>query len=83
MLIHPECQRIPRREDGQEESWERCSIHRRQYKNGRLIGDEMNELITFHFEGGRATGLEVRGIAEEKILVRDTGKSAPVAGACH
>lgn len=45
-------------------------FHPRQYKNGALIGDEADELITFHFEGGRATGFEVRGIAEDKVLAR-------------
>jgi hypothetical protein len=42
----------------------------RQYKNGKLIGDEVDELIVFHVEGGRATGFELRGIAEDKVLAR-------------
>lgn len=45
-------------------------FHPRQYKNGKLIGDEMDELIVFHLEGARATGFEVRGIAEVKVLAR-------------
>ena len=52
-------------------------FHPRQYKNGRLIGDEMDELITFHFAGGRATGFEVRGIAEDKVLARAIRVSPP------
>jgi hypothetical protein len=45
-------------------------FHPRQYKNGKLIGDEMDELITFRIENGRATSFEVRGIAEDKVLAR-------------
>jgi hypothetical protein len=48
------------------------SFHPRQYKNGKLVGDEMDELIEFRLEGGRATGFEVRGIAEDKVLARGT-----------
>lgn len=44
------------------------NFHPRQYKHGRLIGDEMDELITFRLEGARATGFELRGIAEDKVL---------------
>jgi hypothetical protein len=47
-------------------------FHPRQYKNGALIGDELDELITFQIEGGRAVGFEVRGKAEEKVLARAT-----------
>jgi len=47
-------------------------FHPRQYKNGALIGDELDEVITFQFESGRATGFEVRGIAEDKVLARAT-----------
>jgi DUF2911 family protein len=45
-------------------------FHPRQYKNGVLIGDELDEVITFSFEGGRAMGFEVHGVAEDKILAR-------------
>jgi len=45
-------------------------FHPRQYKNGKLVGDEMDELIVFRFDGTRATGFEVRGIAEDKVLGR-------------
>jgi hypothetical protein len=45
-------------------------FHPRQYKNGALIGDELDELITFQLEGGRAIGFEVRGKAEDKVLAR-------------
>jgi len=48
------------------------NFHPRQYKNGKLIGDEMDILITFHLEGSRATGFELRGIAEDKVLARAT-----------
>jgi hypothetical protein len=47
-------------------------FHPRQYKHGKLVGDEMDELIEFHLEGGKATGFEVRGIAEDKVLARGT-----------
>ena len=47
-------------------------FHPRQYRNGTLIGDEIDELITFLMANGRATGFEVRGIAEDKILARAT-----------
>ncbi len=52
-------------------------FHPRQYKNGKLIGDEVDELIVFHLEGVRATGFEVRGIAEDKILARGTRVRPP------
>jgi hypothetical protein len=52
-------------------------FHPRQYKNGKLIGDEMDELIVFRLEGARATGFEVRGIAEAKVLARGTRVGAP------
>ncbi|HEY9517789.1 MAG TPA: DUF2911 domain-containing protein [Gemmatimonadales bacterium] len=52
-------------------------FHPRQYKNGRLIGDEMDELITFRLEGARAIGFELRGIAEDKVLARATRVSRP------
>lgn len=45
-------------------------FHPRQYKNGTLIGDELDEIITFSFEGGRVTGFQVRGVAEDRILAR-------------
>jgi hypothetical protein len=55
----------------------RDNFHPRQYKNGKLIGDEMDELITFHLEGDRATGFKLRGIAEDKVLARATRISPP------
>jgi hypothetical protein len=45
-------------------------FHPRQYKNGMLIGDELDEIITFTFEGGRVTGFEVHGVAEDRLLAR-------------
>jgi len=48
------------------------SFHPRQYKHGKLVGDEMDELIEFHLDSGKATGFEVRGIAEAKVLARGT-----------
>jgi hypothetical protein len=50
-------------------------FHPRQYKNGRLIGDELDELIVFHLDGARATWFEVRGIAEDKVLARGTRRA--------
>jgi hypothetical protein len=47
-------------------------FHPRQYKNGKLIGDNLDELIIFHIEGGRATGFEIQGLAEDKVLARAT-----------
>jgi hypothetical protein len=35
-----------------------------------LIGDELDEVIAFQFENGRATGFEIRGRAEDKVLSR-------------
>lgn len=52
-------------------------FHPRQYKNGQLIGDEVDELQTFEVEGGRATGFVIRGIAEDKILARGTRVRPP------
>lgn len=46
------------------------SFHARQYRNGKLVGTEMDELITFRLDGNRATGFEVHGIAEAKLLAR-------------
>jgi len=45
-------------------------FHPRQYQNGKLVGVEADELIVFHLDGARATGFEVRGIAEAKVLAR-------------
>jgi hypothetical protein len=45
-------------------------FHPRQYKNGKLIGDNLDELISFHLENGRATGFEIHGLAEGVVLVR-------------
>ena len=53
------------------------NFHPRQYKNGRLIGDEMDELITFRMEGTRATGFELHGIAEDKVLARAARVTRP------
>ena len=53
------------------------NFHPRQYKNRRLIGDERDELIIFHLEGDRATGFELRGIAEDKVLARATRVTRP------
>ena len=55
----------------------RDNFHPRQYKSGKLIGEETDELITFHLEGARATGFELRGIAEDKVLARATRVSRP------
>lgn len=52
-------------------------FHARQYKNGKLIGDEVDELITFFVEGTQATRLEFRGIAEDKLLARATRIRSP------
>jgi Protein of unknown function (DUF2911) len=48
------------------------TFHPRQYKSGKLIGDELDELIVFQVEGSRATGFEIRGIAEARVLARAT-----------
>jgi len=47
-------------------------FHPRQYKDRKLIGDEMDELITFHFDGSRAVRFEIRGVAEDRVLARGT-----------
>jgi hypothetical protein len=47
-------------------------FHPRQYRNGILIGVEADEVIAFRVEGARATGFEVRAIAERRILARGT-----------
>jgi hypothetical protein len=47
-------------------------FHPRQYKNRVLIGDELDEVITFRFEGDRVVGFEIRGVAEDKVLARGT-----------
>ena len=52
-------------------------FHPRQYKSGMLIGDELDEVITFSFDGGRVTGFEVHGVAEDKILARGTRVGSP------
>lgn len=44
----------------------------RQYKNGTLIGDNLDELISFTLEGDHATRFEIRGLAEDKVLARGT-----------
>jgi hypothetical protein len=59
--LDPEFDLLPAGADG---------FHPRQYRNRKLIGDEMDELISFRVEGARATGFELRGIAEDKILAR-------------
>jgi DUF2911 family protein len=53
------------------------TFHPRQYKNGKLIGVEADELIVFRLDGARATGFEVRGIAENKVLARGTRVGRP------
>jgi hypothetical protein len=53
------------------------SFHPRQYKSGKLVGDEMDEVIEFRFDGGRAAGFEVRGKAEDKVLARGMRVSVP------
>ena len=54
------------------------SFHPREYKNGKLVGTELDELITFQLEGNRATGFDIRGIAEAKLLGHATrSKFAP------
>lgn len=53
------------------------SFHPRQYKNGKLIGVEADELVVFRVDGARATGFEVRGIAENKVLARGTRVGRP------
>jgi hypothetical protein len=52
-------------------------FHPRQYKNGALIGDELDEVITFNFDGGRVTGCDIHGIAEDKVLARGTRVGSP------
>ena len=51
------------------------SFHPHQYKNGRVVGLEADELIVFFFEAGRASGFEVRGLAEDKLLGRAVRRS--------
>ena len=53
-------------------------FHPRQYKNGRHIGDEMDEVIIFRMEGARAIAFELRGIAEDKVLARGTRVRPPL-----
>ena len=45
-------------------------FHPRQYKNGKLVGTELDELVVFQVEGNRAAGFEIRGIAEARVLAR-------------
>lgn len=59
--LDPEFDLIPAGGDG---------FHPRQYKDKALIGVEADELLVFRFEGALATGFEVRGIAEDKVLAR-------------
>ena len=47
-------------------------FHPRQYKGGRLIGTELDEVIRFQLNGTRVTGFEVHGVAEDKVLARAT-----------
>jgi hypothetical protein len=42
-----------------------------------LIGDELDEVITFQFQGTRVIGFEVHGVAEDKLLARATRASSP------
>jgi Protein of unknown function (DUF2911) len=48
------------------------NFHQRQYRNGKLVGTEMDELVTFRLDSNRATAFEVHGIAEAKLLARGT-----------
>jgi hypothetical protein len=52
-------------------------FHPRQYKSGKLIGDEMDELLVFRFDSAGATGFDLRGIAESKVLARATRVGPP------
>ena len=45
-------------------------FHPRQYKNGKLVGTELDELVVFRMEGNQAVGFEIRGIAEARVLAR-------------
>lgn len=47
-------------------------FHPRQYKDGKLIGDNLDEIITFRIENGQATGFEIYGMAENIVLARGT-----------
>jgi len=66
--LDPEFDLLPAGGDG---------FHPRQYKSGKLIGVEADELIVFRLDGARATGFEVRGIAENKVLARGTRVTRP------
>jgi hypothetical protein len=52
-------------------------FHARQYRNGKPVGEEIDELIVFHLDGARAVGFEVRGQAEDKVLARATRVGPP------
>ena len=45
-------------------------FHPRQFRNGKLVGDEMDEIVVFQFDGSEASGFEIRGVAEAKVLGR-------------
>lgn len=45
-------------------------FHPRQFRNGKLVGDEMDELVVYQFDGSEASGFEIRGVAEAKLLGR-------------
>ena len=47
-------------------------FHPRQYRGGKVVGDEPDELLIFEFDGNSVTGFEIRGIAEDKVLARAT-----------
>jgi hypothetical protein len=47
-------------------------FHPRQYRDGTLIGVEADEVMTFHMDGGRASGFEDLGLAEQRVLSRGT-----------
>jgi len=45
-------------------------FHPRQFRNGKLVGDEMDEVVVFQFDGSEAMGFEIRGVAEARVLGR-------------
>ena len=45
-------------------------FHPRQFRNGKLVGDEMDEVVAFQFDGSEVIGFEIRGVAEAKVLGR-------------
>ena len=45
-------------------------FHPRQFRNGKLVGDEMDEVVVFQFDGSETASFEIRGVAEAKVLGR-------------